>query len=44
MQLCEMAAALVYYLDDLLLLEMGAVQLLEMGGAQFFLGGYCTVF
>ena len=51
MQLCEMAAGLVCYLDDLQfadmvavqLYQMGAVQLLEMGGVQFFLDGYCTV-
>ena len=30
MQLCEMAAVLVYHLDDLQLFEMGAVQLKQM--------------
>ena len=36
MQLCEMAAALVYYLDDLQLFQMGAVHLNHMGSVQLF--------
>ena len=48
---CEMAAVMVYYLDDLQMSEMGAVQLyqmgavqlLELGGGHFLKNGYGTV-
>ena len=37
---CEMAAVMVYYLDDLQMSEMGAVQLFEIGAGQLFeMGG-----